>query len=464
MNRDLIILVADDDRTTTTIFHNTLEKQGFSVVCADDGIQALKALDKHPVDLVIADYQMPGLDGFELLIAMKEKGLDIPFVMVTAHGSVDMTMEAMRLGAVEYLVKPVDPIDIVLVVEKALNISRIKGKLTRLQKEVESKYQFKNIIGQSAQMQALFENIHKAARTRANVLISGESGTGKELAAKAIHYNGPHSQGPFVAANCSAFSIGTLESELFGHVKGAFTDAHRDHKGRFELAHNGTLFLDEVGDIPLEIQVKLLRVLQEKTFERVGDQKELFSDFRLISATNRDLKTLVSKGLFREDLYYRINVINIATPALRDHPDDIPLLLSRFLKQYGKTNNKEIKTLSMNAMKLMQAYKWPGNVRQLENAIESAVAMCDGAMIRTSDLPLELASPYSEKVLGPDTYRGTLPEVVERVEKHMIISALEQNQWVKAHAAKTLGVSERIVSYKMASYGISKKSPQPTKM
>ncbi|MBI9077413.1 MAG: sigma-54-dependent Fis family transcriptional regulator [Desulfatibacillum sp.] len=464
MSRDLTILVADDDRTTTTILKNTLGKQSLTPVIAHDGIQALKILDEQTVDLVIADYQMPGLDGFELLQAMKDRGLDIPFVMVTAHGSVDMTMKAMRLGAIEYLVKPVDPLDIVLLVEKILNINRMKNRLTRLQKEVEKKYHFNNIVGQSPLMQALFESIHKASQSTANVLVTGESGTGKELAAKAVHYNGPLKEGPFVAVNCSAFSSGTLESELFGHVKGAFTDAHRDHMGRFELADKGTLFLDEVGDIPPDIQVKLLRVLQDKTFERVGAQEPIHSDFRLVAATNQDLKDLVRKGKFREDLFYRLNVIAVTTPALREHPQDIPLLIAHFLKRYGQIGSRHIKTLSMNAMKTMQEYRWPGNVRQLENAMESAAAMCEGSMIRTSDLPLELTSPYSETALGNDTYSGTLPEVVERVEKHMILKALEQNQWVKAHAARTLGVSERVVSYKMANYGLSPDKAKPTKL
>jgi DNA-binding NtrC family response regulator len=289
-----------------------------------------------------------------------------------------------------------------------------------------------------------------------NVLITGETGTGKELAARAIHYNGLSKNGPFIAVNCSAFSGGTLESELFGHVKGAFTDAHRDHKGRFELADQGTLFMDEVSDIPLNIQVKLLRVLQEKRFERVGGQSTLSSDFRLIAATNQNLKDLVKKELFREDLFYRLSVINITMPPLREHPEDIPLLTKHYLKQYTQINKKDIKTFSLEAMKLMQSYTWPGNVRQLENAIESAVAMCEGNMIKIADLPLEMSDLTPEKNDDSGNLQGSLPQVVAAVEKQMIQKALDKNEWIKARAARMLGITERVLSYKIDKYDIVK--------
>lgn len=450
------ILVADDDPVTQALLKRSLEKQGFAVVTCMDGLEAREAVDNQVVDLIIADYEMPGLDGLSLLKQLKASGIDIPFVIITAHGSVDSTMEAIRLGAVEYLTKPFDITDILLVLQKALNVGELKKELTQLKQEVSSRYQFENIIGRSPSMDAVFALIHKASQSAANVLIEGESGTGKELVARAIHYNSQQQRGPFIAVNCSVFSHGTLESELFGHVKGAFTDAHRSHKGRFELADRGTLFLDEVGDIPPGIQVKLLRVLQEKQFERVGDQESIRSDFRLITATNRDLKELVKDGRFREDLYYRLNVISIAMPPLREHPSDIPMLIKHFLKHYSQMNNKDIKTLSMEAMKLMQQYPWPGNVRQLENAIESAVALCDGNMIQVSDLPLDIHELPSETPPMPKIPDGPLPEVISGIERQMIVGALEKNKWVKAQAAKSLGIHERVLSYKMNKYEISR--------
>jgi len=458
MTENRKILVADDDPVTRNLLKYQLEKHGFKVIVSNDGLEARETIEHHPVDMIIADYRMPNMDGLELLSALREEGRDIPFIIITAFGSIDSTMEAIRLGAVEYLTKPLDSMEILLAVQKGLNIGEVKEKLSHLQKEVQAKYSFENIIGQSPVMQVIFRGIHKASQSPANVLIVGESGTGKELAAKAIHYNGLKKDGPFIAISCSAFSKGTLESELFGHVKGAFTDAFRDHKGRFELADHGTLFLDEIGDISLNIQTKLLRVLEEKRFERVGGQETMQSDFRLLAATNKDLKALVRKGRFREDLFYRLNVINITMPPLREHPEDIPLLIKHFLKHYSQVSKKDIKTVSMEALKLMQTYSWPGNVRQLENAIESAIAACDGNMIKISDLPLGLSDLPTEKAPDLQDYQGSLNEVVSLVEKQMISKALEQNEWVQAYAAKELGISERVMSYKIKKYGIVKKS------
>jgi len=450
------ILLVDDDPKFQKLMLHVLEKHGFEVTVCNDGIEAKETIDESAAELVISDYKMPNMDGVELLKALREDGRDIPFILMTAYGSIESTMAAIKLGTVEYLTKPFDPEEIVLAAQKALNMGHVNRELSELREAVQAKYSFDNLIGQSPSMQDAYRNIHKASQTMTNVLISGETGTGKELAARAIHYNGLSKEGPFIAVNCSAFSGGTLESELFGHVKGAFTDAHRDHKGRFELADQGTLFLDEGSDISLSIQVKLLRVLQEKRFERVGGQETLRSDFRLIAATNKDLKGLVKKGLFREDLFYRLSVINITMPRFREHLEDIPLLTKHFLKMYTRINKKDIKTLSLEAMKLMQNYYWPGNVRQLENAIESAVAMCDGNMIKVVDLPLEMTELASEKTSGSDEYQGSLTQVVAAVERKMIRKALDKNEWVKARAAKILGISERVLSYKMGKYGLTK--------
>ena len=457
MTRKTKILVVDDDHQCQQVVQFILEERGFEVSVCNDGIEAKAAVDHFEVDLIISDYMMPSMGGLQLLKALRQEGRDIPFILITGFGSIDSTMEALELGVVEYLTKPFRPGEIILAVRKALKMDQVNRELSRLKKEVQDKYRFENMIGQSPSMQEVYRNIHKASESVSNVLITGETGTGKELAARAIHYNGLYKKGPFIAVNCAAFSKGTLESELFGHVKGAFTDAHRDNKGRFELADQGTLFLDEVCDISLNIQVKLLRVLQEKQFERVGGQETLHSDFRLIAATNKDLKELVSKGMFREDLFYRLSVINITLPALREHPEDILLLIKHFLKHYTRINQKEIHTFSLEAMKLLQNYSWPGNVRQLENAIESAIVMCDGNMVRVSDLPFELSDLPSEKVLDADEYGGTLPQVVAMVERRIIQRALDQNDWVKARSAKSLGLSERVLTYKMGKYDIIKK-------
>ncbi len=454
MTKKQKILVAENNVKFQGVMRLILERHGFEVMVCSDGIEAKKAIDQNPEDLIISDYMMPNMDGLQLLKALKKEGKDIPFILITGYGSIDSTMEAIKLGTTEYLTKPFDPEEIVLAVQKALNIEQIKRELSQLQEELWAKYSVENLIGQSSSMRNVYKSIHKASESSANVLITGETGTGKELAARAIHYNGIYKKGPFIAVNCSAFSEGTLESELFGHVKGAFTDAVRDHKGRFELADQGTLFLDEVGDIPLSIQVKLLRVLQGKQFERVGGSKTLYSDFRLIAATNRDLKELLRENLFREDLFYRISVINITMPPLGEHSEDIPLLIGHFLKHYTRIINKDVKTLSMEAMKLMQNYSWPGNVRQLENTIESAVAMCDGNMIKVADLPMEIRLLPSEKDSDSNEYQGSLPQVVGKVERLMIQKALDKNRQIKARAARDLGISERILSYKIKKYRI----------
>lgn len=450
------ILVADDDPKFQKLMQFTLEKHGFKVTLCNDGIEAEEILGRSPVDLIISDYVMPNMDGLQLLKNLREKGQDTPFILMTAHGSIDSTMEAIKLGTVEYLTKPFDPEEIVVAAHKALNMGHMNRELSELREAVWKKYSFENLIGQSPSMQEAYRNIHKASQTTANVLISGETGTGKELAARAIHYHGALKTGPFIPVSCSAFAGGTLESELFGHIKGAFTNAYRDHKGRFELADHGTLFLDEVGDVPVSTQVKLLRVLQEKRFERVGGQQTLHSDFRLIAATNKDLKDLVRRDLFREDLFYRLSVINITMPPLRKHPEDIPLLVKHFLQHYTRINNKDIKTLSLEAMKVIQGHPWPGNVRQLENVIESAVAMCEGNMIKLEDLQLELSELPSERISDSQDYQGSLPQVVATVEKQMIQKALEQHERVKARAAKALGISERVLSYKIDKYSLEK--------
>ncbi|MCG6893116.1 MAG: sigma-54 dependent transcriptional regulator [Desulfobacteraceae bacterium] len=451
------VLVIDDQSSVRDSICAVLDAYGIDAIQCASGEEGLEKLKTEAADAIISDFKMPGMDGLQLLKSLRSEGIETPFILVTGYGSLEMTMEALQLGTVEYLTKPVKPKEIVLAVNKALKTDAFRKELHKLQEEVIEKYSVRHMVGQSPVMKNVYHSIHKASKSLANVLITGETGTGKELAARAIHYNGLARKGPFVAVNSSVFPEGTLESELFGHEKGAFTHALKERKGRFELADRGTLFMDEIGEISSHIQVKLLRVIQDKKFERVGGQETIQSNFRLITATNQDLRELVSAGKFREDLFYRLSIINISMPPLRDHPEDIPLLIKHFLKKFTIDSNKDIRTLSIDALKLMQSFPWPGNVRQLENAIESAVAMCDGNMIRIQDLPLELQDLPVE--IEPGLPPGSLPQVVESVEKRLILKAMEQCGGIKAQAAKSLGISERMLSYKIEKYAIGKSKP-----
>lgn len=448
------VLVIDDHSSVRESICAVLDTHGIDAVQCSSAEEGLERLHSEPADAIISDFKMTGMDGLQLLKCLRSEGIEIPFILVTGYGSLDMTMEALQLGTVEYLTKPVKPKEIVLAVNKALKTDAFRKELHKLKEEVIEKYNVRNMVGQSPVMKTVYHHIHKASKSLANVLITGETGTGKELAARAIHYNGLARKGPFVAVNSSVFSEGTLESELFGHEKGAFTHALKDRKGRFELADRGTLFLDEIGEISSHIQVKLLRVIQDKRFERVGGQETIQSNFRLITATNQDLRELVAAGKFREDLFYRLSIININMPPLREHPEDIPLLIKHFLKKFTADTQKDIRTLSIDALKLMQSFPWPGNVRQIENALESAVAMCEGNMIRVRDLPLELQDLPVET--DADLPKGSLPQVVESVERRLILKAMEQSGGIKAQAAKHLGITERILSYKIDKYAIGK--------
>ncbi len=454
-----LIVVAEDDIATCQSIAGILEKAGFTTECCQNGLEALKVIKKRPVDLVVTDFHMPEMDGLELLKTARGSGIRIPFIIITAYGCVDTTYKALELGASAFLTKPIDAEAIVTKTKNVLYPGKQTKPLNCLQDEICPEFHGVNIIGTSQKMKKAYQYISKSAESEASVLITGESGTGKELAAKAIHYNGKRKNGPFIAVNCSVFSQGTLESELFGHVKGAFTDAVSDRRGRFELANKGTLFIDEIGDMPIDIQVKMLRVFQEKQFERVGGEASLFSDFRLIAATNKDLKKRIESGQFREDLYYRVNVIHIHMPPLRERMPDIPALIEYFLNAYNGIYRKHIKTLSLDALKALQKSTWRGNVRQLKNVIESAVAMCEGNMIDVEHLPPEIldteAHPICTDILTTDILAfASLPEAVAVFEEQMIRRALKTHNGIKTHAARALGIAERGLSYKMKKYGI----------
>ena len=384
------ILIVDDEKNYLLVLEALLADAGYEVITSDSANEALEIALSHDLDLVITDVRMPGLDGMEFLAQLSSRQPDLPVIMMTAYATVEKAVEAMKRGAFDYITKPFKNEELILTIRKAIEMHRLKQENRLLSRQLQERFKFGNIFGKSKVMRQVYEIIEKVAQTRASVLITGESGTGKELIAKAIHFTSPRRDKQFISVNCSALPETLLESELFGHEKGAFTGAVTQRKGRFELAHTGTLFLDEVGDMSPALQVKLLRVLQEMMFERVGGTKTLQVDARLVAASNRDLGRELEIGRFREDLYYRLKVVHIKVPPLRERRDDIPLLVHHFLEKVAKANGLPVKGVTHDALKQMYQYDWIGNVRELENVIERAVILCDGDEIRSQDLPEEL--------------------------------------------------------------------------
>ncbi|MDL2226745.1 sigma-54 dependent transcriptional regulator, partial [Deltaproteobacteria bacterium OttesenSCG-928-M10] len=368
------ILIVDDERNYHLPMSTLFQHEGYDTISAYSGNEAWAIMVEREVDLVLSDMTMPDGDGFELLARIRAGKPEVPVIMLTAFGTVELAVEAMKRGAADYLTKPCDNDELLLKVAKALEVSRLGRQNQELRSALNQRYSFGNLIGKSKPMLELYKVLEKVAPTKANVLVTGESGTGKELVAQALHYNSPRSDGPFVAINCSALSPTLLESELFGHEKGAFTDARSSRAGRFEMASGGSLFLDEVGEMDQGLQVKLLRVLQERRFERVGGSQAIMMDVRLITATNRDLKKEVAAGNFREDLFYRLNVVHLELPPLRERLDDLPLLIDHFLKMYGEESGAR-RTFSREALRLMYTYSWPGNIRELGNVVERGVVL-----------------------------------------------------------------------------------------
>ncbi|MBW2011020.1 MAG: sigma-54-dependent Fis family transcriptional regulator [Deltaproteobacteria bacterium] len=451
------VLVVDDEKNYTLILKTVLEEENFETLTANSGKNALEILEKCDVDLVLADLKMPAMDGIELLDNIKKKNPDIPVIMMTAHGSVDKAVEAMQKGAYTFILKPFENERMILHINKAIAMYRVVKENRRLRDEIESQYRFGNIIGKSKLMQDVYKVIQKVAPTNATVLIEGESGTGKELVAKSIHFNSSRRDKPFIAVNCSAFAENLLESELFGHEKGAFTGAVAMKKGRFELADGGTLFLDEIGELSQNLQVKLLRVLQEKVLERVGGVKPVSIDFRLIAATNKVLKDEVAGERFREDLYYRLNVLRIFLPPLRRRQSDIHLLVDHFIKKYANERNSDIpvKGIDQEAERLFYEYGWPGNIRELENIIERAMILCPGEFIRISDLPNHFKANGNNTLQLEDIpIEISLYETLAIVEKKMITRALKLSNNVQSHAAKLLGIGKSGLNQKIKKYKI----------
>ncbi len=450
------ILIVDDEKNYLVVLEALLGPEGYEILTAGTGREALHHIRESDVDLVITDMKMPGISGMELLEEAKKIKPDLPVIMMTAYGTIEMAVEAMKKQAFDYITKPFQNEELKLTVRKALENYRLIRENQRLSEELLSRYRYGNIIGKSKPMRQVFDLISKVSQSKASVMITGPSGTGKELIAKAIHYNSPRSGYPFVSINCGALTETLLESELFGHERGAFTGATSMKKGRFEMADGGTLFLDEVGDMPQSLQVKLLRVLQEMEFERVGGTRTMKVDVRVLSASNRNIKEDVAREAFREDLFYRLNVIHIEVPPLAERTDDIKLLVNHFIEKYTRDENRPSVELSPDAWKAIYQYHWPGNVRELENVIERAVVLNTDGVIRPEDLPHEITREHAElpveRFIPLDApLQGTL----EQVEEKLIRRALRHCENVQAHAAAMLGITKSLMQHKMKKYNIT---------
>jgi two-component system NtrC family response regulator len=451
------ILIVDDEKNYLLVLQAVLDEEGFEILTAQSGKEALEILKRSDIDLVLTDMKMPVMDGIELLEHIKARDPDLPVIMMTAHGTVDKAVEAMQKGAYNYLLKPFDNERLIIYVNKAISMYRVFKENRLLRDAVESQYRFGKIIGKSEGMRDVFSTIQKVAPSNATVLIEGESGTGKELVAKAIHFNSARHDRSFVAVNCSALAESLLESELFGHEKGAFTGAVSSKKGRFELADGGSLFLDEIGELSQNLQVKLLRVLQEKVIERVGGVRTFPVDIRIIAATNKDLRKEMSAGKFREDLYYRLNVVHIVLPPLRERQADIRLLVNHFIEKYTpeRKSAAPIRGVDQAVDRIFYSYSWPGNVRELENLIERLMILCPNDTIQVEDLPGNLRESIDNTLhLEGIPADAPLYETLASVEKTMIQRALKMANNVQAHAAEILGIGKSGLNQKIKKYGL----------
>jgi DNA-binding NtrC family response regulator len=456
------ILIVDDEEIVIRSCLRILAGDEFQVESVQDGREALKKIEENPYDVVILDIMMPNIDGLEVLRRVKETHPNVDVIMITGLSQVDTAVQAMKLGAFDYISKPFEPDELKLVVYRALERRRLLQENFTLRSEVSSKYRFENIIGLSPQMQAVYRLIAQCAPTSSTVLITGESGTGKELIARAIHYNSLRKDKPFVAVDCNALSENLLESELFGHVKGAFTSAVVNKKGMFEVAGSGTLFLDEIGNISMSIQAKLLRVLQEREFRAVGDTRTQTANFRLVTATNKDLKAMVAAGTFRDDLYYRVNIFPVHAPALRERKGDIPALAYHFLKVFSAELGKKITDISEGALSTLTNYGWPGNVRELENVMYRAAILTGDSVVRQAHLvniidssqpPADLAVPRTGDELKR-VKKAAREKSVEDIEKQFVLEALRRNDWNVTKSAEETGMQRPNFQALMKKYTI----------
>jgi two-component system NtrC family response regulator len=444
------VLVVDDEPAQLELVAGFLRKRGFDTEEASDGAAALARFKREPFDLVLTDQKMPDCSGLELLDRVRALNPEAAVIIVTAYGTIETAVSAIKAGAADYLTKPLNLEELLHRVQQVRERRRLATENRELREALAERHRVEGIIGDSGRMQEVLSMVRRAAPSDATVLIRGESGTGKELIARAIHFASPRAAGPLVRVNCAALPEGLLESELFGHEKGAFTGATAARKGRFELADGGSLFLDEIGDLPLHLQVKLLRVLQEREFERVGASRSIAVNVRILAATHRDLEGLVRDGRFRDDLYYRINVVTILLPPLRERREDLPPLIDHFVRVFAAKNGKAIRGLTRQAREALLRYDYPGNVRELENLIERAVVLTRDDAIDVADLPLTLADPAREA--SPP---AGLVAAVEGLERRMIRDALAGAAGVQTRAAELLGISERVLRYKLRKYGLS---------
>jgi DNA-binding NtrC family response regulator len=453
------ILVADDNEGNRTTLRHLVQTEYLDVEAASNGEEALEALIGSNFSVLITDLRMPGLSGMQIIEEVQKRRIPTTVIVMTGHGSVDEAVQAMRLGAYDFLTKPIDAGPLRLTVQRALRDRELRDEVLSLREQLQDRHSFFGILSKNRRMHQVFELISNLAHTTTTVLIEGETGTGKEAAARAIHLCSEVRKGPMVAINCAAVPEALLESELFGHEKGAFTSAVVQRKGRFELADGGTIFLDEVGDIPAAMQAKLLRVLQERRFERVGGTESIDVDVRVIAATNRSLQRLVKQGTFREDLYYRLNVVKIDLPPLRDRPEDIPLLAAHFARKYAPPGQPPPE-IAPQAMDMLLHYRWPGNIRELENAIERASVTAQDGVIRPENLPPEVTAPGKPRQpFGIDLHRQ-LPDLIRDVtadiEQQYIRKALKKTHGNIGRCAKLCGLSRRSISAKIAEYRINK--------
>jgi two-component system response regulator AtoC len=441
------ILAVDDEPNMRRLLEIMLKQAGYQPLLAANGKEALELLTREGADLVVSDLHMPGMDGLGLLTAMQEAGMNAPAIIVTAHAEVKTAVAAMKLGAADYIVRPFDLETLEIAIVRALSLTRLKIENRFLRDEAERDVD--NMIGSSMPMRKVYEAIRQVAPEKATVLVVGETGTGKELAARAIHQLSPRSEALFVAVNCAAIPSEMMESELFGHERGAFTGAIKERIGKFELADGGTLFLDEVTEMPIALQAKLLRALQEGTIERLGGHRPIPVNIRIVAATNRDPQQAVRNGLLREDLYYRLNVFRLDLPPLRERIEDIPLLAQHFVARRGIE-------LAPDAIDRLTAYRWPGNVRELENVLERAAIVCGGRTVTAAHLPADISVPASATATAAPAVSGSLsiPEATEALERQLIASALRETRGNKSKAARLLNISERSLWYKLARYDL----------
>jgi two-component system NtrC family response regulator len=422
---------------------------------ASDGAQALEVLSKHPQDLVLTDLKMPGMSGIELLQKIKEEYLEVVVIVVTAYGTIESAVEAMRLGAYDYIIKPVNADALKLIVSRALEHHRLQEEVKNLRSAIDRKFGFESIIGKSKNLLSTLDNASRAAQADSTVLVRGETGTGKELLAKAIHFNSPRRDRPFIVINCGAIPKELLESELFGHTKGSFTGALANKQGKIEMADQGSLFLDEIGEMPLDLQVKLLRLIQEREIERIGAAAPTKVNVRIIAATHRNLQAMVEDGTFREDLYYRLNVIPLTIPPLRERPDDIPELVAIFFERFKTRFNRTGLRLPPVVLSYFSAHRWPGNVRELENVMERLVVLCPGNEVTVTDLPdfLVRERPAMEAIQLELPPQGIS---IEAVERELVLRALQRFNWNQTKAAEFLDISRKMLIYRLEKFNLRK--------